>query len=154
MSAIDNFLEIYFIRLDKRASDSFFDLADLCSRTFSNTIFSSIPICPASCMTYKDRATLSFIVARGRCSSAITLIFPSVVSPCLSMACSIKNVIIPEYGHPLDEIARQVWESLGFHVRQFIMNDMARKGGAIRCSSQRVPSTVHYEEEVVGASLH
>ena len=28
------------------------------------------------------------------------------------------------------------------------MNDMARKGGAIRCSSQRVPGTVHYEEEV------
>jgi hypothetical protein len=66
----------------------------------------------------------------------------------------IKNVIIPEYGHPLDEIARQVWESLGFHVRPFIMNGMARKGGAIRCSSQRVPSTVHYDEEVVEASLH
>ncbi len=66
----------------------------------------------------------------------------------------IRNVIIPEYGHPLDEIARQVWESLGFNVRQFIMNDMARKGGAIRCSSQRVPGTVHYEEEVVEAHLH
>ena len=60
----------------------------------------------------------------------------------------IKNVIIPEYGHPLDEIARQVWESLGFNVRQFIMNDIARKGGAIRCSSQRVPDSVHYEAKV------
>jgi hypothetical protein len=66
----------------------------------------------------------------------------------------IKNVIIPGYGHPLDEVARQVWESLGFHVSQFIMNDMARKGGAIRCSSQRVPGSVHYKEVVRGKELN
>lgn len=57
----------------------------------------------------------------------------------------IKNVILPEYGLPLDEIARQKWELLGFHVRQFPMNDIARRGGAIRCSSQRVPGSVYYE---------
>ncbi len=66
----------------------------------------------------------------------------------------LKNVIVPEYGHPLDEVARRVWASLGFHVRQFAMNDMARKGGAIRCSSQRVPGSVHYEEVVMVANLH
>jgi N-dimethylarginine dimethylaminohydrolase len=57
----------------------------------------------------------------------------------------IKNIILPEYGLPLDQIARQKWELLGFHVKQFPMNDIARKGGAIRCSSQRVPGSVYYE---------
>ena len=57
----------------------------------------------------------------------------------------IKNIILPEYGLPLDVIARQKWELLGFHVRQFPMNDIARRGGAIRCSSQRVPGSVYYE---------
>ncbi len=66
----------------------------------------------------------------------------------------IKNVIIPEYGHPLDKIARQVWESLGFHVKQFVMNDVARKGVAIRCSSQRVPGSVHYEEVARGVTFN
>ncbi len=58
----------------------------------------------------------------------------------------VKNVVLPEYGHPLDEKARQVWESQGFAVKQFPMNNIARKGGAIRCSSQRVPGTVCYNQ--------
>ncbi len=59
----------------------------------------------------------------------------------------IKNVILPEYGHPLDEKVKLIWESLGFVIKQFPMNNIARKGGAIRCSSQRVPGSVCYMED-------
>ena len=63
----------------------------------------------------------------------------------------IKNVILPQYGMPLDGIARQVWELMGFTVKQFPMNHIARKGGAIRCSSQRIPGSVSYQSGIKGS---